>query len=346
MTLVNTPLIRFSLVIAFGWAASAILLPAQAPISGPDTLAAQSPHPLPDLNRDLPPPSPPCKLIQTIGKTNVTLVYHRPDVRGRKIFGGLIPYGEVWRTGANNETTIEFSNDVKLNGVPIPAGKYGLFTIPDRDEWTFIVDKNSEMWGAFTYNPTEALVRFKVKPVPLSMPVETFGIEIRDVHDDSAITNILWETTRVPITIDTALVDKVLAEINTAMASPDPKPPGFYGQAASFYNDHVEDRHLDLKKALDWVNKAIDAGTVYGTMDRYGPINYSILLKAQIQAKLGEIDGARASAQTVLDMAAHDQSIPAIEHARIARYFLDSLEAQKDEAARRQTSPTRSSPTL
>ncbi len=324
MHVVNIRLIRPGLVIAFGWVASAILLPAQSPVSAPDTPTVQHPSAFPDLNRDLPPPSPPCMLVQTIGNTKVTLAYHRPDVKGRKIFGGLIPYGEVWRTGANNETTIEFSTDVKLNGVPIPAGKYGLFTIPDRDEWTVIIDKNSKMWGAFSYNPEEDLVRFRVKPVTLRAPVETFSIEIKDIHDDSAEMNILWETTRLPITIDTGLVDKVLAEIDAAMASSDPKTPGFYGQAASFYNDHSVGRHLDLHKALDWVDKAIADGGSYGTMDRYGPIYYSILLKANIQAKLGDIDAARASAQKVLDMAAHDDGVPAIEHARIAKYFLES----------------------
>ena len=330
MHIVNIPLIRSSLVIVFGWVASATLLHAQALVSAPDTPTVQRPSALPNLNRALPPPSPPCTLVQTIGNTKVTLTYHRPDVKGRKIFGGLIPYGEVWRTGANNETTIEFSTDVKLNGVPIPAGKYGFFTIPDRDEWTVIIDKNSKMWGAFSYNPAEDLVRFKVKPITLPALVETFSIEIRDIHDDSAEMNILWETTRIPITIDTGLVDKVLAEIDAAMASSNSKTPGFYGQAASFYNDHSEDRPVDLDKALDWVDKAIADGGSYGTMDRYGPIYYSILLKANIQAKLGDIDGARASAQKVLDMAAHDDSVPAIEHIRIAKYFLEShLETPK-----------------
>ncbi|MGD0746039.1 MAG: DUF2911 domain-containing protein, partial [Verrucomicrobiota bacterium] len=133
-------------------------------------LAAQTPP------VSFPAASPGCTLKQHVGFTDIEIVYSRPSVKNRAIFGGIVPYDQVWRTGANAPTTISFSTAVKLNGTEIPAGKYALYTIPGEKEWTVIIHKDTTA-SIFNYNPTNDLVRFKAVPVKLADPVETFTIE-------------------------------------------------------------------------------------------------------------------------------------------------------------------------
>ncbi|MEO8587004.1 MAG: DUF2911 domain-containing protein [Acidobacteriota bacterium] len=111
-----------------------------------------------------PPQSPAGSANGTSGAAKITIEYHRPSVRGREIWGGLVPYGQVWRLGANEATTIAFSAPVKIEGKDVPAGTYALFAIPGKDKWTFIVNKNAKQWGAFKYQQTEDLLRFDVVP--------------------------------------------------------------------------------------------------------------------------------------------------------------------------------------
>ncbi len=117
---------------------------------------------------DFPQASPTATLKQHIGLTDIEITYSRPSVKGRTIYGGIVPYGEVWRTGANASTKISFSTDVKLNGNAVPAGKYSLFTIPGEEEWTIIISKDTNSFGAFGYKPENDLVRFKAAPVKLA----------------------------------------------------------------------------------------------------------------------------------------------------------------------------------
>lgn len=146
-----------------------------------------------------PAPSPACTLKQRVGLTDIEIVYSRPGVKGRTIFGGLVPYDKVWRTGANEATRITFSTAVKFNGADVPAGTYGLFTIPGKDEWTVILNKTPSQWGAFHYDEKADLLRVKATPVTLADPVETFTIDINDLRDDSATLDLVWEKTRVPV---------------------------------------------------------------------------------------------------------------------------------------------------
>jgi hypothetical protein len=150
-------------------------------------------------NPQKPAPSPACTLKQRVGLTDIEIVYSRPGVKGRTIFGDLVPYDKVWRTGANEATRITFSGPVKLNGTEVPAGTYGLFTIPGEKEWTIILNKTAQQWGAFRYDEKYDLVRVKTTPVKLAEPVETFTIDINDIRDDSATLNLMWEKTRVPV---------------------------------------------------------------------------------------------------------------------------------------------------
>ncbi len=126
---------------------------------------------------DFPAPSPACTLKQRIGLTDIEIAYSRPGVKGRTIFGSLVPYGQVWRTGANAATKITFSTPVKLNGTDVPAGTYALFTIPGEDEWTIIINKGATQWGAFQYDEKADVARFKATPLTSSKPMETFVIE-------------------------------------------------------------------------------------------------------------------------------------------------------------------------
>src|ERR1022692_3493422 len=128
-------------------------------LSFPLWLSAQTPA------VNFPAASPACTLKQRVGLTDIEIVYSRPSVKGRTIFGGIVPYGQVWRTGANQATKITFNTPVKFNGTEIPAGTYGLFTIPAEQEWTVIINKSATQWGAFQYDEKADVTRFKVKPV-------------------------------------------------------------------------------------------------------------------------------------------------------------------------------------
>jgi hypothetical protein len=146
-----------------------------------------------------PAPSPACTLKQRVGTTDIEIVYSRPGVKGRTIFGDLVKFDEVWRTGANASTKISFSKPVKFEGKEVPAGTYALYTIPGKTEWTVILHKDTSLWGATDYKPDNDLVRVKAVPVKLAEPVETFTIDVNNIRDDSATLDFIWEKTRVPV---------------------------------------------------------------------------------------------------------------------------------------------------
>lgn len=235
--------------------------------------------------------SPSCTLTQRVGLTDITISYSRPGVKGRPIFGGIVPYGQVWRTGANQSTKISFSTPVKLEGAEIPAGTYALYTIPDANEWTIILSKNTRLWGSFGYDPKDDLVRFKVAPVPFPTHIETFTIAFSDIRDQSANLVLLWEKTCIPIHLEVDLVSKLAPQIEAAMAPANKPSAGLCFQAATFYFNH----DLDLKKALAWVNTGLEGNP---------RIAYEMLhLKAQILAKQGDKAGAIAAARESKELA-------------------------------------------
>lgn len=200
---------------------------------------------------NFPAASPACTLKQRVGLTDIEIVYSRPGVKNRTIFGGIVPYGQVWRTGANQATKITFSTPVKLEGHDLPAGSYALFTIPGETEWTIILSKNAAQFGAFQYNEKDDLVRFQVTPATLTdTTIETFAIEFNRIRDESAVLTLVWDRMVVPIRMEVDVAGKLVPQIEAAMAAPDKKSDGFYFQAATFYYNH----DLDQKKALDWVN--------------------------------------------------------------------------------------------
>ncbi|HEY9712471.1 MAG TPA: DUF2911 domain-containing protein [Chroococcales cyanobacterium] len=236
---------------------------------------------------EFPAASPSCTIKQHVGLTDIEVDYSRPSVKGRDIFGGLVPYDKVWRTGANSATKIVFSTPVKLNGTEIPAGTYALMTIPGKDEWTVIINKGSEQWGSYKYDEKADVARVKVKPLNLDRSIETFTIDFDDIRDDAAKLKLAWDKTVVKVDLAVDYVDKLTADIEKEMASDDAKKP--YFQAAAFYLNHGK----DLEKAKKWIDAAVAERDVFY-------INY---VKAQILAKLGDKPGAIAAAKHSMELA-------------------------------------------
>jgi hypothetical protein len=261
---------------------------------------------------DFPQASPACTIKQHVGLTDIEIVYSRPSAKGRTIYGGLVPFGTVWRTGANASTKISFSTPVKLNGNDIPAGKYALYTIPGEDEWSIILSKDIA-GNIFNYSPTNDLVRFKVTPAQLKdTSIETFAIEFNHIRDESTLIDLVWEKTVVPIRLEVEVASKVVPQIDAAMASTEKKDAGLYYQSAMFYFNH----DLDLKKALTWLDT--------GLKDK-PRIAYELLnLKARILAKQGDKDGAIAAAKESTELALKAEG-PNSSFAKLNQDLISSL---------------------
>lgn len=166
---------------------------------------------------DLPRPSPNAYVSQTVGVTEVTIRYSSPGVKGRKIWGELVPYGEVWRTGANENTTIKFSTPVKVEGHELPAGIYGLQTIPTEGDWTVIFSKDADEWGAFNYKQENDALRIQVKPESVANPLERMAFAFEDTTDTSSKVVLRWEKLRVPFTLTVDTPALVMTKIKDAV---------------------------------------------------------------------------------------------------------------------------------
>lgn len=253
--------------------------------------------------------SPSATVKERVGITDVEIEYSRPGVKGRQIFGGLVPFGEVWRTGANSATKIVFGTDVNFGGSQVSAGTYALFTIPDSGEWTVILNKAEGQWGSYAYDAKNDLVRVKAKPVALTEAVESMTISLSDLRDDSATLNITWDKTRVPIKLQTNLVSVLVPQIEAAMAGEGKKP---YFEAAMFYYAH----DLELKKAAGWVDEAIKAQP---------DALWMIYRKGLILAKLGDKPGALAAANQSLELANKAGGAVGAEYKRLNEALIASL---------------------
>jgi hypothetical protein len=235
-----------------------------------------------------PQPSPAATVTQKVGLTDVTVSYSRPGVKGRKIFGDLVPYGKLWRTGANAATKLTFSDEVSLEGKPIPAGDYSLFTIPGATEWTVIVNKNAKA-SANDYKQEEDVARFTVKPTKTASKVENFTIQFSDLDARKANLDLMWENTLVRVKMATEVDAKVMAQIKEKVIDATPTDPNLYFQAAAYYYEAGK----DMKQALAWVNKATEKE----------PKFWMVHLKAKIQARMKDYKGAVASANQSIELA-------------------------------------------
>lgn len=191
-----------------------------------------------------PAPSSTQTLIQAFGLGKITLTYSRPNVKGRKIFGYTEPYNAVWRTGANAATTIAFTDDVTLEGHKVTAGEYSLFSIPGESEWTIILNKTVNQWGAYDYKAADDYLRFTIKPIKIDENVETLTMQFTNVFPTSADLNLLWEHTALVIHLTTDIDAKVMARIDSAMQT-DKKP--YYDAIIYYWNNNK-----DMNKALPW----------------------------------------------------------------------------------------------
>lgn len=252
----------------------------------------------------LPQPSTSQTITQDFGLGNISLSYSRPNVKGRKIFGGLEPYGVIWRTGANSATVIKFTEAVKIEGKDVAAGEYALFTIPGKTEWTIILNKGTKEWGSYTYSETNDVLRVKVKPLMLKDKVETFTMQFANVSDTKAQLQLMWENTVININLSTSVDEKVMAGIAEAMKG-EKKP---YFAAAQYYYSNGK----DLKTALNWMNEAektmVDAPWVK-------------LWKARVQLKMGDKVDAVKTAKEGLEIATR---IKNGEYVRLTTQFIEA----------------------
>ena len=228
-----------------------------------------------------PQPSSTQAIAQDFGLGKINLVYSRPDVKGRKIFGGMEPYGTVWRTGANSATVIKFSDDVTMEGNKIPAGEYGLFSIPGENEWTIIISKQPKQWGAYSYKQSDDVVRFTVKTEHLQALTETMTLAFTDVTPTTCNLQMMWERSGFTVHMTTDIDARVMARIDSAMNTAT-KP--YYAAIVYYYNNNK-----DMTKALQWALEL--------EKDKAFPPFVPKLWKARVLLRTGDKAGAIAAAQ-------------------------------------------------
>ena len=199
----------------------------------------------------LPALSPNAKISQDFSTSSIEITYSRPSMRGRKIFGELVAYGNVWRTGANSATKVKFGEDVTIGGQPVKAGEYAIYTIPGATEWEIILNKGLGNWGTAGYDKADDVARFKVAPKALDKNVNTFTMNIGNITFNSCKLEMMWEKTKVIIPVKANNEERLSASIDKAINNPNIP----YFQAANYY--YETDQHLD--KAMTYVDKALES---------------------------------------------------------------------------------------
>lgn len=234
----------------------------------------------------IPQASPKSTLTQIVGLTEVDIEYSRPSVKERVIFGDLVPFGKVWRTGANENTTVFFSEDVVINGAPLKKGKYALYTIPKADSWEVIFYSDTNNWGnPEEWNESKVALKVNAKTEILNRNVETFTIGVNNVDNNYGHLEFSWEKTLVAVKFEVPTQKTALASIDKTLAGP--SAADYFSSAQYYYQSNG-----DLNKALTYVTKAYD-------MNDKKPYWYA-RLKSQIQAKLGDRKGAVETAKISL----------------------------------------------
>lgn len=229
---------------------------------------------------------------QDLGLGSVELSYSRPNIKARKIYGDLVPFGKVWRTGANQATTLNFSEEVMIGETKVPAGKYGLVSIPDKTEWTLILTKQLDATSASSYKQESDVVRVKAKPMTMTMPVETFTMQFANIKPTGADLQIMWDNTAVALPIKTDVDKKVMAQIEDVM-NKDNRP---YFQAGLYYMESGK----DLKQALAWLDKAAELQPNAFWIQHQ---------RANALAKMGRKAEAKQTAQKSMEMAREQKNM-------------------------------------
>ena len=233
-----------------------------------------------------PQPSPTANVKQNFGLSSIEISYSRPGVKGRKIFGDLVPFGNVWRTGANNATTITFGDDVMIGGKKVAAGKYGLLTIPNANEWTIIITKQLDVTSPSAYKQDQDVVRVAAKPANFPFTIESFMISVDDIKSNSCSIGMGWETTWVSFEVTTDVDGKVMQQIKSTMEG-DNRP---YFNAALYYIDNGK----DLNKAVELLDKAYAQNP---------DASWVLYQKARAQKMLGKKADAIATSNKSIDLA-------------------------------------------
>lgn len=237
---------------------------------------------------DLPVPSQRAEISQRLGVTDITIDYHRPLVKNRKIWGDLVPYGAVWRAGANENTTIVFSDPVLIEGKPLDKGSYGLHMIPNAEEWTIIFSRNSTSWGSFTYDQAEDALRVNVKPQPADMH-NALTYEFDELQPDSAVIELEWEKLAVPFKVSVNVPAVVQASLKKQLRNVSQYTWMSWNDAANY----LLDAKVDLGEALIYANKSIE------NEDRFD----NELTKSRVLTRLNRKDEAAAAQRKALDLA-------------------------------------------
>ena len=234
-----------------------------------------------------PTPSPMQTLKQGFALTDISIEYYRPSAKGRTVFGDVVPFGKIWRTGANGATKMTFGENVKIQGKDVPAGTYAIYTIPNKDNWEVLIYKDLKLGGNVNdYKQENELIRFTVPVVNMNDHVETFTVNVANIQASSCAIELTWEKTKISFNVVAEIDQVIMGSIDKAM-NVDSKP---YYQAASYYYEN----NKDMAKALEWISKAVDQN----------PKAYWVaLLKAKIELKSGDKKAATASAQKVIELA-------------------------------------------
>ncbi len=237
---------------------------------------------------NLPRPSQHAVVTQRIGITDITINYHRPLVNKRKVWGGLVPYGEVWRAGANENTTIKFTDPVTIEGKALPAGTYGLHMIPGENEWTVIFSKNSTSWGSFTYNQSEDALRVTVKPQTADFH-EALTYDFDDVGPDASVVTMRWEKLAVPFKVDVNTHEIVKQNLHNQLRGLAQYSWDGWDDAANY----LLQEKIDLEEALKYADKSILNEARYD----------NFMTKAKVLDALGRKDEATTARTKALSMA-------------------------------------------
>ncbi len=239
----------------------------------------------------MPQPSPTQMIRQDFGMGNIELTYSRPAAKGRKIFGDLVPFDKIWRTGANGATLIKFNQPVQIMNKAVDTGSYALYTIPGAENWTIILNKGVKNWGTAGYSESDDVIKISIPRSRLKNYVENFTMGFANLKPESCELQMMWEKTAVSIPITTNIKSKLKADLDNALKG-DKKP---YWQATQFYNEYEK----NLPLALEYANKATDEN----------PKAYWVwLYKAKIQQEMGDKAGATTSANKSMELATEDKN--------------------------------------
>jgi len=239
---------------------------------------------------DFPRLSPVASVRQAVGVTEIEINYSRPGVKGRKIWGELVPYGEVWRTGANENTTIRFSTPVRIAGTELPAGIYGLQTIPTEGDWTVILSKDAELWGAFDYKPENDALRATVTPRKSARLEERMSFRFEDLTDESATVVLAWENVEVPFKVEVDTPKLVLAKAGESIRW----QTGYQAANYCLQNDTC------LDEAGRWLTSSLAIQENF----------FNLRAKALWQSKKGDFKGAVATGEKALAAGKSAQNPP------------------------------------